>query len=179
MEALRHYALQLCRDEQRSQDLVQETLFKAYRYFHTYRDGTNCKAWLFQICKNSYINEYRRKQYEPLPTNFQEVHAAHTERNEEARSLHATLTDDVVEQQHAALFGDEVMNALKTIPTDYQTAVLLSDVEGYTYEEIAEFASVPIGTIRSRIHRGRRMLAGSLARYARQEGYCSLTSANN
>ncbi len=178
MEALRHYALQLCRDEQRSQDLVQETMLKACRYFHTYRDGTNCRAWLFQICKNSYINDYRRKQYEPMPTDFQELSAAQTE-GSNMRSIHATLKNEEVDQLHATLLGDEVMNALNTIPPDYQTAVLLSDVEGYTYEEIAEFACVPIGTIRSRIHRGRRMLADNLARYARHEGYCSLTLANN
>ncbi|MFN0156573.1 MAG: sigma-70 family RNA polymerase sigma factor [Bacteroidota bacterium] len=178
LEALRHYAFQLCREEQRSNDLVQETMLKACRYFHSYREGTNCRAWLFQICKNTFINEYRRKQYEPLPVDFGEPAAGAGEGGEEERYPHPILRDDVVERREGALFGDEVILALGAIPPDYQTAVLLSDIEGYTYEEIAAFARVPIGTIRSRIHRGRKMLAGHLAEYAQSSGYRSLTLAN-
>lgn len=168
MEALHSYALKLCRDEQSSRDLVQETMLKAFRYSHTYSEGTNCKAWLFQICKNSYINSYRRAQYEPIATDFQQLEAHSSSEGIEwqfsASERH--FQQETPSFQDANLFGDDVMLALAAIPADYQTAILLSDIEGYSYEEIAGFVHVPIGTIRSRIHRGRKMLSDRLAHLA-------------
>ncbi len=173
MEALQSYALKLCRDEQASRDLVQETMLKAFRYSHTYSAGTNCKAWLFQICKNSYINGYRRSQYEPIATDFQLLEA-HS--NGEGVEWQFPLSEKILQDEGAAfqdnnLFGDDVMLALAMIPPDYQTAIILSDVEGYSYEEIANFVQVPIGTVRSRIHRGRKMLAGRLEHLAPNREY--------
>ncbi len=165
--ALHSFALRLCGNEQYSRDLVQETMLKACKYFRGYEAGTNCKAWLFQICKNSYFNEYRRSRYEPMSVDFQ------NEEKSDERMFQIPLVDNTVGEHHSAFFGDEVTSSLESIPEDYQTAVLLSDVEGYTYEEIAEFMRVPIGTIRSRIHRGRKMLAGRLSGYARRHGYGS------
>lgn len=170
IDALRNFAFKLCRNPQGTNDLVQETLLKACRSFHTYQAGTNCRAWLFQICKNSYINDYRRKQYETVPVDFTaENSSAHED--ETLRTVRAVLDDTSSLDAHEAMVGDEVAAALHLLPEDYQTALILSDIEGYTYEEIAEFTQAPIGTIRSRIHRGRKMLAEQLNDYARGRGY--------
>jgi RNA polymerase sigma factor (sigma-70 family) len=169
LDALRNFAFKLCRDEQCTNDLVQETMLKAYRSYHTYQEGTNCRAWLFQICKNSYINDYRRKQYETIPQDFSEELASAD--GDHAHTVRWSLADQTVLHTHEAAVGDEVAAALESLPADYQTALILSDIEGYTYEEIAEFSHTPIGTIRSRIHRGRKMLAAQLEEYARRHGY--------
>ncbi len=169
LDALRNFAFRLCRDEQSTSDLVQETMLKACRSYQTYQKGTNCRAWLFQICKNSYINDYRRKQYETIPQDFSEELAGAD--GDHAPTARGSLADQTVLRVHEAAVGDEVAAALESLPADYQTALILSDIEGYTYEEIAEFSHTPIGTIRSRIHRGRKMLAAQLQEYARRHGY--------
>ncbi len=175
LEALRQFSFRLCRDEQRSQDLVQETLLKACRYFHTYRQGSNCRAWLFQICKNSYINDFRRRKYETVPVDFQKERASTTGGTEDdlVYSTHASPVDESFARTEQNLLPDEVVTALEQLSPDYQTALILSDVEGYTYEEIAAFTGAPIGTVRSRIHRGRKLLAQRLAGYARELGYAA------
>ncbi len=160
LDALRNFAFKLCRNEHYTDDLVQETMLKACRSFHTFEEGTNCRAWLFQICKNSYINDYRRRQYETIPQDFtEELASVDGDRSYPARW---SLADHSVLRMHEATVSDEVAAALDTIPADYQTALILCDIEGYTYEEIAQYTRTPIGTIRSRIHRGRKMLAERL-----------------
>lgn len=173
MRALESFALQLCKDKQHSQDLVQETMLKAYTYFHTYREGTNCRAWLFQICKNSYINEVRKRQHQPMAVDFQaEESGEWPQRSDDAtRELHVRLDDQHDSNIVTEALGDEVYRALAVLPSDYQTVLILCDIEGHTYDEIAEYMRAPIGTIRSRIHRGRRLLANRLARYARSQGF--------
>jgi RNA polymerase sigma-70 factor (ECF subfamily) len=179
MDSLRRFAFKLCRNEQLSRDLVQETMLRAYRSFTMYREGTNCRAWLFQICKNVYINFYRRKQIEPLSVDMlresPEVFGGET--LEYGRGTPVSLRDDTEPGKQKAILGDEVIRALEQLPREYQTAIILSDIEGQTYEEIADFMQAPIGTIRSRIHRGRKMLAGSLAGYARRTGWQELAEA--
>ncbi len=170
IDALRNFAFKLCRDDQHTNDLVQETMLKAYKSFHMYQEGTNCRAWLFQICKNSYINDYRRKQYETIATDFSEETIGAGE-EDTRRRMKVSLSDTSNTEAHEAMVGDEVATALEALPSDYQTALILSDIEGLTYEEIAEFSHTPIGTIRSRIHRGRKMLAAKLEEYARAQGY--------
>jgi len=171
LPALRHFASSLCRDSQRCDDLVQDTMLKAWRSFHTYKLGTNCRAWLFQICKHSFINDYRRSKYEPVAVDLsREPRGSGKEEGEEARTL-SPVVENAEPFDPGAQFGDEVSGALNALPEDYQTALILNDLEGYSYEEIAEFARVPVGTIRSRIHRGRKMLASRLADYALREGY--------
>jgi len=171
LPALRHYAEALTRDRERSDDLVQETMLKALRYFGTYKAGTNCRAWLFQICKHSFINEYRRKQYQPIPLDFQAEGRRTAELEGEEHSIHASLDDRSASQDDRKLLGDEVSGALHALPPEYQTVLLLKDVEGCTYEEIALFMRVPVGTIRSRIHRARKLLAGRVEGYAQSLGY--------
>ncbi len=170
---LRQFAVQLCGDEQYAHDLVQETMLKALRSFHTYREGTNCRAWLFQICKNSYINAYRRKQYETIAVDFEEESFGVREGrvDEVARTLHPVAVDGWSGEFQRGAFSDEVASALESIPEEYQTVLILSDIEGFTYEEIASLVSAPLGTVRSRIHRGRKALARRLNAYAAREGY--------
>jgi RNA polymerase sigma-70 factor (ECF subfamily) len=173
LPALRHFAESLTHDRQRTDDLVQDTMLKAFRYFDSYRTGTNCRAWLFQICKHSFINEYRRKQYEPLLVDFQGEGCTTGSEEGDEHTLRVDLKDESAATSAAALIGDEVAGALDSLPADYQTVLLLNDVEGYTYDEIAVFMRVPVGTIRSRIHRARKLMSRRLEVYARGLGYHS------
>jgi RNA polymerase sigma-70 factor (ECF subfamily) len=173
MEALHHFAYQLCHDEQGAKDLVQETLLKAFRYFHTYREGTNCRAWLFQICKNSFINDLRRKTLMPAAVTFVDEFPDTADAYTERDGGTAMARDDHDLRLHEQLLGDEVQGALHQLPPEYQTALVLCDIEGYAYEEIAEMMQAPIGTIRSRIHRARAMLERRLEGYARSRGWAA------
>lgn len=180
LDALTHFAFQLCRDQQKTGDLVQETMLKAFNNSASYRPGTNCRAWLFQICKNSFINDYHRRQYMPVAVDYQES-AGRSMGDDESgsgRGITTVPVDDQDRRNREHLLGDEVMQALQRIPRDYQTALILSDIEGFTYKEIAAFARTPIGTIRARIHRGRKMLAAMLGDYARDHGYATAAFSN-
>jgi RNA polymerase sigma-70 factor (ECF subfamily) len=182
MHALQSFALQLCKDEQHSRDLVQETMLKAYLFFHTYQEGTNCRAWLFQICKNSFINEARRKQRQPVAIDFQQVELGDWPNGDDKtlRDVHVKMSKQHTDNIVIDALSDEVYRAIDLLPPDYQTVLILCDIEGHTYEEIAGFMQTPVGTIRSRIHRGRKLLSGHLMDYARELGYSSqLSSARN
>lgn len=173
ISALQSFALQLCKDEQHSRDLVQETMLKAFLYFHTYREGTNCRAWLFQICKNSFINEARRKQHQPVAIDFQQVESGDWPDGDDNTSgeAHVKMSHLAADNLITDALGDEVHRAIEMLPSDYQTVLVLCDIEGHSYEEIAGFMQTPVGTIRSRIHRGRRLLAKQLMDYAEMRGY--------
>jgi RNA polymerase sigma-70 factor (ECF subfamily) len=172
LPALRNFASALCRDRVRTDDLVQDTMLKAWRSFHTYRAGTNCRAWLFQICRHAFINEVRRNKYAPLPLDMSgEAQLNGRDDDDDSRVPRADLSADELRAAAAGQFGDEVNGALQSLPTEYRTVILLNALEGFSYEEIARFACVPIGTVRSRIHRGRKLLADRLARYAAREGF--------
>jgi len=181
MSALQSFALQLCRDEQYSRDLVQETMLKAYLYFHTYQEGTNCRAWLFQICKNSFINETRRRQHQPVAVDFQQMESGDVLNADDAslRDVRAKMNHQNVGTILTDALSDEVYGAIGLLPADYQTVLILCDIEGHTYEEIAELMQTPVGTIRSRIHRGRKLLAGQLTEYAMANGYASQVSSTH
>jgi RNA polymerase sigma-70 factor (ECF subfamily) len=170
MDALRDFAMSLCKDPQRTSDLVQDTLLKAFHKFDTYQPGTNCRAWLFQICKHCFINDCRRKRLQPLATDFDEDSARPDWGADEIRSLRVKEGALHEELADGSVLGDEVTTALDGLQPDYQTALLLSAIEGYSYEEIAEFTKAPLGTVRSRIHRARKLLSRQLADYARTEG---------
>ncbi len=171
LQAVTSFARKLCKDEHRAKDLTQETMLKAFLCAHTYREGSNCRAWLFQICKNSFINDYRRRQYQPLMVEFQEQPDGQTSlQNNITRMARRNSDNHDPQAEWTDSLGDEVTSALSAIPLDYQTALVLCDIEGYTYEEIAKLVDAPIGTIRSRIHRGRKMLAVMLGEYANEMG---------
>jgi RNA polymerase sigma-70 factor, ECF subfamily len=173
LRALREFALSLCKNEQRSDDLVQDTMIKAFRHFDSYKQGTNCRAWLFQICKHCFINDCRRRRYEPVAVDMDAALSSDGADSEALREIHPVVADQNSPTPLMGVLSDEVARALEGIPLDYQTVLILSDIEGYSYEEISQFIRAPLGTIRSRIHRGRKMLMRRLEGFARREGYIS------
>ncbi|MCA1802831.1 MAG: sigma-70 family RNA polymerase sigma factor [Rhodothermaceae bacterium] len=166
LDAIYNFALRLTTDPNDAEDLVQDTIVKAFRFFNSYEKGTNAKAWLFRILKNSYINNYRKKSKQPHQVDYDEISTFYeTIRSEQSN------TTDMEDIMYGQLLDDDVTRALERIPEDFRTVVLLCDVEGFTYEEIANMLDVPIGTIRSRLHRGRNLLRAQLVEYADKRGY--------
>ncbi len=165
MDVLYNYALRTTGNEDDARDLLQETYLKAYRFWDKYEKGTNIRAWLFRIMKNSYINRYRKETKEPDKVDYGDIENFYN-------SIRANYADtnDLQEKLFGNLLGDEVAKALEELPEDFRTVVILCDIEGMTYEEISEFIERPIGTVRSRLHRGRKLLQARLFDYARKQG---------
>lgn len=166
MDALYNYALKMTGDSDDANDLIQETYLKAYRFWDKFEKGTNCKAWLFRILKNTYINEYRKQTKEPDKVDYEDVEEFY-ETIKDAHSDAAILEKDLFDN----LLDDDVSAAISSLPEDFRTVILLCDIEGYTYEEIADFIDCPVGTVRSRLHRARKMLFTKLYGYAQDKGY--------
>ncbi len=166
MDILYNYALRMTTNPDDAHDLVQETYLKAYRFWDKYEKGTNIRAWLFRIMKNSYINRYRKETKEPETVDYNEIQNFYnTIRYESADP------NDLQEKIFGGLLEDDVARAIESLPEDFRTVVILCDIEGLSYEEIAEFVDCPIGTVRSRLHRGRKMLRAKLFDYAKKRGY--------
>lgn len=165
-DAMYHFAIQLTSDPNDAEDLVQNAFVKAYRFFDSYELGTNAKAWLFRILKNSYINEYRKKSKQPSQVDFDDVSSFYESIRDER-----TDTSNMEEQMYRDLLDDDISKALKDIPEDFRTVIFLCDVEDFTYEEISNMLDIPIGTVRSRLHRGRNLLMDYLASYGKKRGY--------
>lgn len=166
MDALYNFAFHLTYDEDDANDLVQETYMKAYRFANSYVEGTNAKAWLFKILKNAFINEYRKKSKQPNKVDYEDIVSYH---DSEDVKLVGSL--DLREEIFQGMLGDEVTKAINSLPVDFRTVILLCDIEGFTYEEIAKIIDIPIGTVRSRLHRARQMLKELLEDYAKSLGY--------
>lgn len=166
LDAMFNFALRLTSDPNGAEDLVQDSIVKAYRFFGSYEKGTNAKAWLFRILKNSYINNYRRQAKQPGKVDYDEVSSFY-----ETIRADRTDTSDLEDQMFRDLIDDDISKALDALPEDFRTVVLLCDIEDFTYEEIANMLDVPIGTIRSRLHRGRNLLKTQLLEYAQKRGY--------
>lgn len=166
LDAVYNFALRMTGDEDDADDLVQETYLKAFRFFDKFEKGTNCKAWLFRILKNSFINDYRKTTKEPNKVDYDDI-----------QNFYENIKADEVETQHyeedafANLLDDDVSKAISELPEDFRTVVILSDIEGFTYEEIADFVDIPVGTVRSRLHRARKMLYVQLFDYAKDKGF--------
>lgn len=166
MDALYNFAFHLTYNEDDSSDLVQETYLKAYRFIESYETGTNAKAWLFKILKNAFINEYRKKSKQPVKVDYEELLDFHEmEHNEQVGNL--DMRQDVFQN----MMGDEVSKALNGLPVDFRTVILLCDIDGFTYEEISKITDIPIGTVRSRLHRARGLLKENLGEYAQSMGF--------
>lgn len=166
IDALYTFAYHLTYNEEDANDLVQETYLKAYRFIDKYIEGTNAKAWLFKILKNVFINQYRRRSKQPTKVDYEEII---TYQDEEDTKYSSYM--DLREEMFQDMMGDEVTNAINALPVDFRVVILLCDVEGFTYEEISKIIDIPIGTVRSRLHRARNMLKEKLKEYAQSLGY--------
>ena len=168
MDSLYGAALRMTRNPADAEDLLQETMLRAYRAFDRFEPGTNLKAWLFRILTNAYINTYRKRQREPLKVSADELgdfdlYQQLKDRDSEfGRSAESHVLD--------GLLDSDIVDALDELPEQFRLAVLLSDLEGFSYAEIAEIMDVPMGTVMSRLHRGRKALQQRLWNIARDRG---------
>jgi len=167
LDAVYTFAYRLTNDVTRAEDLTQETYLKAWRFMDRYLEGTNAKAWLFRICRNAFINEYRSSVREPRKVDYEDIVVYHNE-DEPVSAAYFGLHEEV----GGRLIGDEVTRAINALSPEFRLVVLL-DLEDFTYEEIAAIAKIPIGTVRSRLHRARNILANKLREYAQHHGYAA------
>jgi RNA polymerase sigma-70 factor (ECF subfamily) len=172
MDAVFRFALRLSGAEDRAEDLVQETFLRAFRSWDQYTPGTQCKSWLFTICRNVFLRNAERSQ------RHDEIVAENVDRSAPAFEVVNPLWAKSVEVDpegdfFKSIVDEEVLRHLQELPEDYRTAVVLSDLEGFSYQEIAEMMEVPVGTVKSRLFRGRRILQKVLFDYAVSMGYIS------
>jgi RNA polymerase sigma-70 factor (ECF subfamily) len=164
--ALYNYALKIVRNSDDAQDLVQDTYYKAYKSFHQFKSGTNSKAWMFMILKNTFINNYRKLKREPSKVDYDNIENIY----EEIKS-NWTNDNNLNLDFYQNLLDDDLSAALAKLPMKMKEVFLLCDLEGYSYEEIADIVKVPVGTVRSRLHRARKFLQEELFGYAKVNGY--------
>ena len=162
-------ALRMTRNGAEAEDLVQETFLKGWRGFESYQQGTNLRAWLFRIMTNTFINKYNSQQRRPQETELDEVEELYLFRRMGAFDQ-SKMTHSAEDQMLELFTDDEVKNAIEELPETFRIPVLLSDVEGFSYKEIAEMLDVPIGTVMSRLHRGRKAMQKMLYEYAKERG---------
>ena len=169
MDGLYSAAMRMTRNAADAEDLVQETYLKAFNAYERFEAGTNLKAWMYRILTNSYINAYRKKQRRPDESDIDDIEDLYLYRRlggAESAVLSRSAEDELLE-----MFGeDEVKLALEDLPEHYRMPILLADVEGFAYKEIAEMLDVPIGTVMSRLHRGRKAMQKELYQYAQERG---------
>jgi RNA polymerase sigma-70 factor (ECF subfamily) len=169
MDSLYSAALRMTRNRADAEDVVQETYLRAYRGFGGFQEGTNLKAWLYRILTTTFINSYRAKKRRPTETDLEDVEALYLYRR--LGGLEAATAGRSAEEELMDWFTDaEVKEAVESLPENFRMAVLLADVEGFSYKEIAEILDIPIGTVMSRLHRGRKALQRELYEFARQRG---------
>jgi RNA polymerase sigma-70 factor, ECF subfamily len=170
LDSLYRTARRMTSSQQEAEDLVQETMLKAFRFAHTYQPGTNLRAWLFRILNTSAINRYRRQASHPTPTSLPEGEDFYL--YNQIKDLSGQELNIGAEEEVLSKYLDEdVYNALNALPPNFRMAVVLADIEGLSYKEIAEALDIPIGTVMSRISRARRQLQRTLWQYAKDRGY--------
>ena len=162
-------AMRMTRNRSDAEDLVQETFIKAWRSFTTYQQGSNLRAWLFRIMTNTYINKYNAQQRKPAETELDDVEELFLYKR--LGAVDQSQLSQSAEDQMLSLFtDDEVKKALEELPDQFRIPVLMSDVEGFSYKEIAEILEIPLGTVMSRLHRGRKSMQKMLYEYAKGRG---------
>src|SRR6187455_3494045 len=166
INSMYNFAYRLTLDRDDAKDLVQDTYLKSYRFIDSFQKGTNAKAWLFRILKNSFINDYRKKSKEPSKVDYQEVESYYN-----SEEVDRQITPDLRVEALKDMIGDEISNALNSLDVDFRTVIILCDLEGFKYDEMAKILDIPIGTVRSRLHRARNLLKEKLSEYAKQMGY--------
>jgi RNA polymerase sigma-70 factor (ECF subfamily) len=167
MDALLRTALRMTKNQTDAEDLVQETMVKAYRFWDKFEPGSNCRAWLFKIMTNIFINEYRSKSRTPVSVNMDDI---------DDNFLYGQLASmppgrNPEEELFAKIFDDDVKKAIEELPDDFRLVVVLSFLEGFSYQEIADIIDLQLGTVKSRLHRGRKLLQKKLHDYAVKNGY--------
>lgn len=164
IDALYTFAYHLTYNEADADDLVQDTYLRAWKAIHQYNEGTNVRAWLFTILKNTFINKRRREKSRPTPVEL-------TDLVKPAENKGGAAEKMLVKDSFRDAMGDEVTQAINALPVAFRLVILLCDIEGFTYEEIAAILHIPVGTVRSRLHRGRNLLKNNLKDYGRSMGY--------
>ena len=167
IDSLYRFALHMSGNESDAEDLVQDTYLKAYRFFDKFKAGTNCKAWLITILKNNFINTVRRGSGRPYIVHLPEM---------EEHGVELLADSDTEDAVFGDLLDDDVTDAINTLPVEYKSSILLADVEGLPYKDIAAIMDCPIGTVMSRLHRGRRLLRNRLRDYGASYGYAESQS---
>jgi RNA polymerase sigma-70 factor (ECF subfamily) len=162
-------ALRMTRNRADAEDLMQETFTKAWRSFDSYQQGTNLRAWLFRILTNTYINKYNSQLRKPIETELDEVEELYLFKRLGAFDQ-SQLSQSAEDQMLEMFTDDEVKNAIEELPESFRIPLLMSDVEGFSYKEIAEILEVPSGTVMSRLHRGRKAMQKMLYEYAKERG---------
>ena len=166
INSMYNFAYRLTLDLDDAKDLLQDTYLKAFRFIDSFQKGTNAKAWLFRILKNSFINDYRKKSKEPSKVDYQEVETYYN-----SEDVDRQITPDLRVEALQDMIGDEISIALNSLDVDFRTVIILCDLEGFKYEEMAKILDIPIGTVRSRLHRARNLLKEKLSEYAKKMGY--------
>lgn len=167
MDALLRSGLRMTKNEKDAEDLVQETMVKAYRFWEKFEKGSNCRAWLFRIMTNIFINEYRSKSRSPMSISTDDV-----DDNFLYGQLASGGTTETPEQAlFAKIFDKDVKNAIDKLPDDFRMVIVLSFLEGFSYQEIANITDLQLGTVKSRLHRGRKLLQKELYDYAIKNGF--------
>jgi RNA polymerase sigma-70 factor (ECF subfamily) len=166
INSMYNFAYRLTLDADDAKDLLQDTYLKAFRFIDSFQQGTNAKAWLFRILKNSFINDYRKKSKEPSKVDYQEVETFYN-----SEDVDRQITPDLRVEALQDMIGDEISIALNSLEVDFRTVIILCDLEGFKYEEMAKILDIPIGTVRSRLHRARNLLKEKLSEYAKKMGY--------
>ena len=170
LRSLQNTSYRLTRNSVEAQDLLQETLYKAYRGFPSFEPDTNFRAWIFRIMVNTYLTHYRKRAKQPLKISYDDL---------EEFTLYQKSDQDYqtaveqVENISGEMFDDDVQKALNKLPYYFRLVVLLYDVEGFSYQEISKMVNIPVGTVMSRLNRGRNLLRSKLKRYAVKKGYAA------